>query len=155
MASPGEPMAAAEAGGGGGGGAAAAAAAPVTLHMYDLTRGMASALSPMLLGKHIEKLSTRQLQTARIAKLNEHTFNFPTAVVAHEHEVEGYAAIYILADALRRVRCAPARRLVPSSRLARLCELGWFSTPNELHHHHHHHHHPHRGPHHLERSHNH
>jgi hypothetical protein len=26
---------------------------PVTLHLYDLTRGMASALSPMLLGKQI------------------------------------------------------------------------------------------------------
>lgn len=28
-------------------------AAPVNLHLYDLTQGMASALSPMLLGKHI------------------------------------------------------------------------------------------------------
>ena len=28
-------------------------AAPVQLHLYDLTRGMAAALSPMLLGKHI------------------------------------------------------------------------------------------------------
>ncbi|KAI8475014.1 MAG: PPPDE putative peptidase domain-containing protein [Monoraphidium minutum] len=28
-------------------------AVPVSLHLYDLTRGMASALSPMLLGKHI------------------------------------------------------------------------------------------------------
>lgn len=28
-------------------------ATPVQLHLYDLTRGMASALSPMLLGKHV------------------------------------------------------------------------------------------------------
>lgn len=32
---------------------AAEGAVAVNLHLYDLTRGMASALSPMLLGKHI------------------------------------------------------------------------------------------------------
>jgi hypothetical protein len=91
--------------------------APVTLHLYDLTKGMAAALSPMLLGRRIEGIWH---SGAPAGKDSAHCRGSPAAAAA---AVAAVAATAVATCAWNR---RPGLLLLPSQERMRAgtCEPG-------------------------------